>query len=62
MANEGKKRPDDLTYSRKLPTSEEVSRAAFDAKRTAELVSKYRLTAVEIAQLLDRLPVKPVPW
>ncbi len=53
---------DDVIVSRTLPSSEEVSRAAFDAEETIKLVQKYRLSAVELAQLIDRLPVAPVPW
>lgn len=59
---EKKKRHSDVAASRNLPSSDEVSRAAFDADRTAELVQKYRLSAVELSQLLDRLPAEPVPW
>ena len=44
------------------PTSAEVSNAAYDADATASLVQTYRLTAMDLAVLIDRLPVKPVPW
>ena len=62
MPEKSRTHSDDRTSSRRLPSSEEVSKAAFDADKTAELVQKYRLSAVELAQLIDRLPVKPVPW
>lgn len=44
------------------PTSAEVSNAAYDPNLTYQLVQKYRLTATDLSQLIDRLPVKPVPW
>ncbi|MEA3273760.1 MAG: hypothetical protein U9Q81_00350 [Pseudomonadota bacterium] len=47
---------------RRLPTAEEVSKAAYDPKLTLRLVEQYKLSAVDLANLLDRLPVKPVPW
>ena len=53
---------DNRTLSKKLPTSDEVSEAAYDAVKTADLVNRYQLSAVEISQLLDSLAVKPVPW
>ncbi|WP_428266349.1 hypothetical protein [Haliangium sp.] len=53
---------DERIFAKNLPTSDEVSAAAYDVEKTADLVSRYQLTAVEIAQLLDRLTVKPVPW
>lgn len=51
-----------LMSSRELPTSDEVSAAAHSPERTLEIVQKYKLSAVDVAQLLDRLAVKPVPW
>jgi len=62
MSRSKKTPSDELTSAKRLPTSAEVSRAAFDSGKTAELVSKYQLSAVELAQLLDRLDTKPVPW
>ena len=62
MADKKTPYPDDVASSRRLPSSDEVSKAAYDAEETAKLVKKYRLSAVELAQLIDRLPVAPVPW
>lgn len=53
---------DELATARTLPTSDEISKAAYDVDLTVKLAQDYRLTAVDIAQLIDRLPVKPVPW
>lgn len=53
---------DNRTLSKNLPTSEEVSEAAYDAAKTVDLVSRYQLSAVELSHLLDNLAVKPVPW
>jgi hypothetical protein len=53
---------DELCTTRTLPTSAEISSAAYDVDATLRLVQAYRLTAVELAHLIDRLPVKPVPW
>jgi hypothetical protein len=44
------------------PTSAEVANAAYNASLTYQLVQNYRLTAMDVAGLIDRLPVKPVPW
>ena len=52
----------ELFDSKSLPTSAEVANAAYDADATLRLVQTYRLTAVDLAHLIDRLPVKPVPW
>jgi len=62
MAEKKKSYTDDVASSRRLPSSDELSKAAYDADKTAELVKKYRLSAVELSQLIDRLPVAPVPW
>lgn len=51
-----------LMSSRELPNADEVSAAAHSPERTLDLVQKYKLSAVDVAQLLDRLVVKPVPW
>jgi hypothetical protein len=45
-----------------LPSSAEVSAAAYDSVETYRLVQTYRLTAMDLAELVDNLPVKPVPW
>ena len=47
---------------RPMPSSEEVARAAHDWERTLKLVNEYKLTAVELSELLNRLPTKAVPW
>lgn len=54
--------PNEKTGRRSLPSSKEVSAAAFDSKQTLELVQRYDLSAVEISQLIDNLSEKPVPW
>jgi hypothetical protein len=53
---------DELCTNRNIPTSAEVSAAAYDVEATLRLVQDYGLTAVDLAHLIDRLPVKPVPW
>ena len=53
---------DELCDTKSIPTSAEVASAAYDADATLRLVQTYRLTAVDLAHLIDRLPVKPVPW
>lgn len=50
------------TRNKTLPSSDEVAKAAFNADLTLQLVQKYQLTAVELAQLIERLPTKAVPW
>ena len=54
----------DLQETRKktLPVSDEVAAAAHNAEATIELVRKYQLTAVELSELIERLPNRAVPW
>ena len=55
---------DNLDVARKkmLPSSKEVAKAAFSAELTLKLVSDYKLTAVELVEMIRRLPDKAVPW
>lgn len=50
------------TRKRTLPTSKEIMEAAYSVEGTLKLVNDYKLTAAELAELLNRLPTKAVPW
>ena len=62
MDSEAQKGALDVERKRLLPSSKEVADAAHSSELTLKLVSDYKLTAIELSELLNRLPIKAVPW
>jgi hypothetical protein len=52
----------DSVRPKMMPTSKEVAKAAYSPEATLKLVNDYRLSAVEVSDLLRRLESRPVPW